>query len=119
MSARPLPLVDVNPATNPATAALADAAAVKTDPVVTSRPTAVRPAPAERILPKFSLLAEHVEALEQVRRRFRLACGDEENMSRVVAAGIMALASMPDAELVEAIRRIPIRKAGRRPGPRK
>ena len=42
LSARPLPLVDVNPATNPATAALADAAAVKTDPVVTSRQTAVR-----------------------------------------------------------------------------
>jgi hypothetical protein len=120
LKGRALPAVDVNPDTNTATAALVDGAAVhSSEPVKTViKPDPMKEPPAERFLPKFSLSGEAVETLDQVRRRFRITSGDEENMSRVVEAAIMNLACQPDQQLVEIVRQIPLRKAGRRPGKR-
>lgn len=122
---RPLPGNDPNPETNPAAAKLVDEAAVKTDMAQQSiakveevkvKVKPVTPQPlSERHLPKFSLATEHVEALEETMKRFRVASGGEDvHMSRVVAAGLLALAKLPDADMVEAIRLVPMRKAGRK-----
>ena len=115
---KPLPDVDMNPETNDAVAHLVDGAAVKTDLVTKSKAAPAKaPPPVERFLPKFSLAAEHIEALDESTKRFRVASGGADcSMSRIVAAGLLALADLPDDQLVAAVERVPMRKAGRRPG---
>jgi hypothetical protein len=86
-------------------------------PAQTVPPMGIRvetPPPPERWLPKFSLVEEHATLLDEIAVRFRRASGQECSMSRIVAAGIVALAGMSESDLVKTIAKVPMRKAGRR-----
>src|SRR5579859_3899241 len=86
---KPLPNVDVNPETNPATAAFAAGAAVKTDYIpdklgnsVPLKPL-VSPAP-QLEKPRFSLLASDMTLLDDLATEYRRSTGQEVTPSRIV-----------------------------------
>lgn len=99
-------------AETPATVEVAMAPPVQVAP---SRPIRTEvPPPPERWLPKFSLVEAHADLLDEIAERFRRASGQECSMSRIVAAGIVALAGMSESDLVHAVSKVPMRKSGRR-----
>ena len=124
---RPLPDVDANPDTNPATAALAAGAAVKTDHV-TMPPgqselsglwkalgQSMPPKPSLPALekPRFSLLAADITLLDAVATEYRRATGQGVTPSRIVRAALRAFAGNPERQaLIAAVEEL---KPGRKP----
>lgn len=124
---RPLPDVDANPDTNPATAALAAGAAVKTDhvtmPSEQSEPLGLskhqgksvplKPLVAVLEKPRFSLLAADIDLLDAMATEYRRATGQGVTPSRIVRAALRAFADHPDRQaLIAAVEEL---KPGRKP----
>ncbi|MTK63185.1 MAG: hypothetical protein F8N15_01255 [Methanobacterium sp.] len=114
---RPLPDVDVNPDTNPATAAFAAGAAVKTEPMGhsgISEPLKPSKPPIPQLeKPRFSLLTSDVALIDGLASEFRRATGQEVTPSRVVRAALRQFADHPDRlALIAAVEEL---KPGRKP----